>query len=177
MKNEMDKKPIGIKILGWIIIFFAFNEIITYIMSFYFIACRGYLPNFLKHYTDISAYFLNLYLSWDQIFLEWKLMFLRNILGELPFMLSAPFIYFIVILVSAIGLLKFKNWARRLMLLSFYFLLISMIFINIGFISLHIFPKFKRIDILGEFFYLLKASFLLYPIIYLTRPKVREQFK
>lgn len=58
----MTKKLTGIKVLGWIIIVFALNEVITYLTFFYSGISLGYIPIFLKYYADVSAYFLNLYL-------------------------------------------------------------------------------------------------------------------
>lgn len=155
------EKSRGIKILGWIIAILALNNFITYIICFYLFARGGYAPMFIRNYAGVFSYFEYLYLH--QLFAKYKLFFLCNISTALPF------IYNILFLVSAIGIMKFKNWARKLVVIC---LILLLVLVCISFCY-----KFTEINTFGKFLYLFKTLILLFPIVYLTRPKVREQFR
>ncbi len=159
-----DEKSKGIKILGWILAVFAFNDFITYVTSFYFYNFKDYSPPFLMYYTGL----LFSYTFYDLIFIP-------QILTKLKLYLlcrtsiALLFIYSVLFLISSIGILNFKNWARKLMIACLFFLFLLM--------CTSFYYKFHEINTFGKILYLFKTLILLYPIIYLTHPKVRELFK
>lgn len=87
---------------------------------------------------------------------------------RIGFILS-PFIF----LIEGIGILKLKNWAR---IFTITFCLINTLLVVIYFIHFHIVLKMP-LDILNDLIWLSIGVFSLYVIYYLTRSKVKEQFK
>ena len=156
MKSDTTKETKTTQILTLIILVFAINEFITPLIIIF---RQGYVPEFFLNYSVATCYFFYLYAG------------LRQIIGEpkLSFLGSAILIIGILFIISALDLVKFKNWARKTMVFCLCFLFIGWMYIYLsGF----------RMDV-SYFLALwwLKPLILLYPIIYLTRPEVRRQFK
>ena len=161
MENDTVKETKATKILALIILVFAINEFITPLIVFYY-GVQDYMPKFLNNFL-YTCYFFNLYFGLHQKFVELKLSFLDQIL------VGAIFINAILFFISTFGLIMLKNWARKTMVfcLSFIFIATCVFFLLGVSVTISIF--------LNPWW--LKPLILLYPIIYLTRPKVREQFK
>lgn len=156
----------GTKILAWIIIILAVNEFITYIGGIYvgnnLEDLREFLHNYLTLFSPI-LYFVNLLPLHNLYELtdKGKAIIIDRLFSCLPI------IYTILFFISATGILRFKNWARRLTIFSLFLLLTAMS------VSFNL-----RYHTTGDtILHLFKTLILIYPIIYLTRPKVSEQFK
>lgn len=77
------------------------------------------------------------------------------------------------LIISTIGLFKYKKWGRFFTLVIAKILFIPMVALSI--ISLII--GLATPNLILSLFYLIAALFLIFLIYYLTRPKIKEQFK
>jgi len=158
-----ENKSREIRILGWIMAVLAFNDLITYMVSFYFYNFKDYRPPSFMHFTGLFSYTF------------YDLGFIPQILSKFrPYLFCRMsiillFIYSVLFLISSMGILKFKNWARKLIIICSLFLFLLM--------CASFYYKFQEVNTFGKLLHLFKTLILLYPIIYLSLPKAREQFK
>lgn len=82
---------------------------------------------------------------------------------------------FVLFLIAGIGLLMFKDWARKLTIILF----IIKLFFYLQSIYRAFTPAFKDVKLPSHYWYVIGAYFVIYSalVLFLTRPKIQELFK
>jgi hypothetical protein len=154
MEEEMlkKKKPIGIAIMGWLYSIFGSWKILSLIFLIFYLIKTGRIYG----YPELPA---NLFLT------------LRDYIVNM--------VLPIAFLISGIGVLQLKNWARILFIIVTGIGLITtlhVLFLSTKLTNLGAYPFYgsERANLFNIGF-----TFMLFviPIYYLTRPKVKEQFR
>lgn len=113
----------------------------------------------------------------------WKEQFLSRWRSDnLPLMLplynSYKYIFYAPIkIITGIGLLRFKQWGRRLLIFSYAYYIVELI-LSKTYEVLVILPKYPKFHAQNKLFWSIVSLLILFFVFYFfARPKVKEQFR